>query len=145
WGLDGGAFYLTANTSRIKEGRGTLRLMMIVRVPFADRDEMTDTAISKSQLYTITGEFLTLAIPAASAASLKVLIDRPTPINYYLAEIPFLFSPSQVSSLSDVQKLGGKILGHVQTTSNFVVAPSPTNPQAVCPPVLVQPARPEKS
>jgi hypothetical protein len=137
WGLDGGAFYIVAKTDSLAKNGKLSRLMLVVRVPFADRDKMTDENIIKSQLYTISGGFMTLAIPMTSMIGLKVLADRPTPIEFSLVEIPFLYSADQVRSLSDVEKLGGKFLASVGTQAEFVKSVPPTDPQVACPPTLI--------
>ncbi len=133
WGLDNNVFYMVIKTNSLLSDRKLRKLVLIVRVPFSDIDQMTDMAIKKSQAYTIIDGFMTLAVPVNNGAPWRVLANGPTPIQFILAEIPFLFSSDQIRSLSDVETLGGKILATTATEAPLVPGPA-TSPSNVCPP-----------
>ena len=141
WGIDNGVFYTIIKTSALTKYRGLNRVVFIIRPNFSDVDQMTDTNIRKSQAYTILDSFMTLAIPLVGAP-MKVAVDRLTPLQYFVVRLPAMFSPDQINSLSDVERLGGEILAEAGTAAQLLQT---TNPQAVCPPTPAPPASPGKS
>jgi hypothetical protein len=99
-------FYLTANTKPLLNYKAKYKLVLILRGMFSTIDRMTDTAISKSAPYTITGDKVILA------KSNPLLNGHPGEnyIEYDLVMIPLDFSEAQITSLADVERIGGKIL-----------------------------------
>jgi hypothetical protein len=91
---------------------------------------MTDTSIIKSQTYTIIDEFMTLAVPILGHDTFKLILNDITPISYYVVEIPFMFSSDDIRSLSDIEKIGGRIIGQVGSGITFRSPP----PSPVLPP-----------
>jgi hypothetical protein len=142
WGINNDVFYMVIKTSSLATDRKLRRVALILRVPFADIDQMTDTNIKKSQAYTILDGFMTLAVPITNGIPLKVFFDRITPIQFNLVELPSMFSPDQIRSLSDVQGLGGKILASPLASAQFKPV-SPTGSQAACPPSPMPSAPPQ--
>ena len=142
WGSNNDVFYMVVKTDSIETEKKLSKLVLIVRVPFSDIDKMTDTNIKKSQTYTILDGFMTLAVPISNGTPWRVPVDRPTPLEYDLVQLPFLYSADQIRSLSDVEKLGGKILASPGASMTFSTTSAPSNPGA-CPPI--QSAQPRKS
>jgi hypothetical protein len=108
------ALYMSVNSHLLLTYQDKFKMMFIANVLYADIDIMTDTAIDKSALYTITGSLTVLAI--ASPSHLRVV---PPPgssetfkinTSFSLVVIPNNVSPEQVRSLSDVTRVGGKII-----------------------------------
>ena len=97
---------------------------------------MTDTAIERSSLFTITGEPINLALAFPTPHHLRVTPPPNVQLNsggfldvllaFTLAIIPNNFSPEQIRSLSDVENVGGKILVTHATNVQFT-AGSPSN------------------
>ncbi len=142
WGEDNGVFYVVVKPSnRLLKDAGLHRIFLIVRAQYANVDPMTDKAIAKSQPYTIVNGFMTLAIPGTSMTSVRVVLDIPTQIEFDVVELPSMFSPEQITTLSDVTNMAGKILARTTLGTEFsrVVA---TDPHAACPPVPVRPGLP---
>jgi hypothetical protein len=85
-----------------------LKAILITRTLWADRDRMTDTWIAKSIPYTIDGPQIVLV--TINKAQMRFAANQGNFIEYTLAVIPSDVSPDQVLTLSDIAKLGGKIL-----------------------------------
>jgi hypothetical protein len=81
---------------------------LVIRVPYADRDRMTDTVIEKSDLYTITVGSVVLA--HLSSNILRFQIDQDNWIEYTLILVPSKFTVAHISCLDDVEHIGGRIL-----------------------------------
>jgi hypothetical protein len=104
-------------------------MMLIIEVPLANIDAMTDVNIEKSGLYTITGDPTVVALPLPSPSHLLSPVQpnkKPGDsfsalVAFYLVIIPNDLSAEQVRSLSDVEKLGGKIITTRSTTAEFTV------------------------
>jgi hypothetical protein len=64
-GVNGGVSYIMkVNTKQLLQYSEAYKLAFVIRVQYADRDRMTDTAIEKSGLYTITDSTIILAHPS---------------------------------------------------------------------------------
>jgi hypothetical protein len=109
WGYNNGVFYTVIKTVRIVSDKKLKKVVLVVRVPFVDRDAMTDTSIIKSQTYTIIDEFMTLAVPILGHDTFKLILNDITPISYYVVEIPFMFSSDDIRSLSDITAVRLKV------------------------------------
>jgi hypothetical protein len=62
YGETAGALFAAVNSAPLLKYRDHFKMMLIIEVPYADIDKMTDTAIEKSGLYTITGEVTQMAV-----------------------------------------------------------------------------------
>jgi hypothetical protein len=93
-------------------------MMLIKDMPYSNIDRMTDDAIEKSAMFTITGDTTTLAISSPAPGHLRIVIppnykvgdDINALIDYNLVVIPNNAPIEQIKSLSDVERLGGKII-----------------------------------
>jgi hypothetical protein len=146
WGANNGVFYAVVKTNREMMSESKLRkLVLIVRVPFSEIDEMTDPSLKKSQAYTILDGFMTLALPINNGVPWKVVANGVTPLEYILVEIPFMFSPDQIRTLADVEGIGGKIIAKAGTAMEILPAQASTTPPGACPPIPAQPGQPGKT
>jgi hypothetical protein len=84
------------------------KAILVTRTSWADRDRMTDTWIAKSIPYTIDGPQMVLV--TINKNQMRFAANQGNYIEYTLAVIPSDVSPDQVLTLSDIAKLGGKIL-----------------------------------
>ncbi|MEZ0220346.1 MAG: hypothetical protein ACAH22_08630 [Tardiphaga sp.] len=98
-------YYLEANTSALSEYKATHKLMLILRVPFAEFDRMTDKNVEKSGLYSISGGPVMMAHP--TSGKLRFVPLTPTPVEFDLVLLPNGISAEQVGSLADVEMLVG--------------------------------------
>lgn len=113
WGLSGNSYLTQVDTKLLLQYSGEYKLGLIIRVPYADRDRMIDTVIEKSGLYTITGDVVVLAHPSSNI--LRFLPNQATPVEYTLILVPSKFTVEHISSLNDVEHIGGRILAtHAQ-------------------------------
>ena len=102
------SYIMKVNTKQLLQYSEAYKLAFVIRVQYADRDRMTDTAIEKSGLYTITDSTIILAHP--SSYTLRFAINQINPIEYTLILIPSKLTIEQISSLGDVDHIGGRIL-----------------------------------
>lgn len=105
-------------------------MMLILNVPYANIDRMADTAIEKSPMFTITGDRTIIAVPLPPRHNLQV---TPPPnsnkvgdvfdvlVNYYLVVVPNNTPAEQIKTLSDVERVGGKILTTEGTYIPFTI------------------------
>jgi hypothetical protein len=109
-------------------------MMMIIQVPYSDIDRMTDTFIDKSSEFTITGDPIVLAMNLRAPFPLLRLkipdniksgdvFNATTDFN--LVIIPKDLSAEQIRSLSDVERLGGKLVATRFSTVQFTVTTKP--------------------
>lgn len=126
WGMLPPATYqVTVNGAMIQQYKDKFKLVLVTRTQFSDIDRMTDTYLEKSQPYTIEDGLMVLAHPSSN--KLRFLIDRPTAVEYDVAMIPAQFSPDQINTLQDIEKLGGRILAGAANTVT-VTKPQPQIP-----------------
>jgi hypothetical protein len=107
-GVDGFSYIMKVNTKQLLQFSEAYKLAFIIRVQYADRDRMTDTAIEKSGLYTIADSTVILAHP--SSKILRFAINQVNPVEYTLILFPSKLTIEQISSLGDVEHIGGRIL-----------------------------------
>jgi hypothetical protein len=105
-----GGFYTEVNTDPLMEYRENSKLLMIVRISYSDIDGMTDTAIEKSGAYTIVPHKLIMSAILQPKYKLRVSKTQSNAIQYYCVLIPSRLSPELIASLSDIERLGGKIV-----------------------------------
>jgi hypothetical protein len=117
-------FYMTANTARLADFSATDRMMLLVRIGYTNIDKMTDTKIEKSIPFTINGEVIRMSLAGTNNLRLMPKVDLW--VEYDLILLPNQFEADKVSSLSDVQKLGGVIIGSRGTTTPFRVIRPPS-------------------
>jgi hypothetical protein len=123
WNASPPVYVMQVNTKYLIKYKSSHRLMTLERVNYADRDVMTDTIIEKSGLYSITGGSITLAHPTAKILKFAPLAANQ--IQMFLLLIPNTVLAENIKSLSDVERLGGKILNGV----GQVVIGGPADPQ----------------
>jgi hypothetical protein len=132
WGATGqGTFWITADERPVEQYKDNYKLILILNVPISNVDKMTDTNISKSSLYTITGD----ASEMFSAPLTQNLGNGLPPGQYMvvltLALVPTGFSAEKITSLGDVPRFGGRFVGARGVNGlNRVLVPStsPTSP-----------------
>jgi hypothetical protein len=119
WGSVGAAYRMTIDSQPLLNYKRDFKLMLIVNVPYSNIDRMTDDAVEKSAMFTITGDTTTLAIPSYPAPGhLRIIIppnykvgdDVNILVDFNLVVIPNNSPIEQIKSLSDVERLGGKII-----------------------------------
>ena len=118
------SYFLEANVTALAEYKSSERLMLILRVPYAEADRMSDRIIEKSRAYTITGNAVMLAHPTSN--KLRFMAFQPTPVEFNLVMIPNAISEDQINCLEDVEHVGGRILA---TTATNVVGGPPDQQQ----------------
>ena len=130
WGAGPTSFWMTANEKPLTDYKDKYKLILIAFVPVPHIDRMTNTNISKSNLYTITGgpdEIL--------AAPLIDKLGEGLPAGNYLVMLSFAivpngFSSEQISTLGDIEKIGGKFVGSrgVNALTRVPVQSEPSKP-----------------
>lgn len=126
WGVKfPSTFYMLVDTSKLAEFRNKERLVLVLRGMRSDVDRMTDPAISKSAAFTITGDAVTIAV---NKPKIWLVPGAQNFVEFNLVLLPNQFSPEQITTLSDVARLGGKILAN--TATDFVQAPKPSTVSA---------------
>jgi hypothetical protein len=103
-------------------------MLLVLEVPYANVDKMTDNYIEKSAMFTITGERITLAIKLPTGGHLRASFPPNTkvgdtinvPTDFNLVIFPNNLSEEQIRSLSDVERLGGKIITTYSTSLHFI-------------------------
>jgi hypothetical protein len=121
-------FFMMVNSRKLVGYKSNFKMMIILEIPHADIDARTDPAIEKSVLYTITGDAVLLAISAPAShlhpvppANSKAGDTLSVPLDTYLVLIPTNLLPEQIRSLSDVERLGGKIVVVRSSSLNYTV------------------------
>jgi len=110
-------FYIAVNSRLLRDYQKDYKMMEIVQIQYTNIDRMTDTDIEKSVLYTITGDPMIVALTLSSPSHLRgsmpnAGIDKSElSTSFILVVVPGDLSPEQIRSLSDVDRLGGKIIG----------------------------------
>ena len=120
------SYYAVVDGSAIQNEAYYFKLLLILRVPYAEKDPMTDTVIEKSELYTIEPQPIVLA--HNSEHILKLLLNTATPITFTIGMIPVNISRDDIKSLSDINKVGGRILDQASTAIVAGPPPSPKPP-----------------
>lgn len=109
WGLTPQrAYFSIINGKLIQQYAKNNKVVLIVRVGYADKDKLTDEEIEKSASYGIANDVEILAHPPSMR--LKFLVGLPNSLEFNIALIPNNVSPDRILSLSDVELLGGKLL-----------------------------------
>ena len=130
WGHRGDAMFIVVNSRLLLDYKDHFKMMLIMAVPYPDVHRATDTAIDKSALFTITdSENLDVAVRLPTPPHLR-LVRPPNSksgdvfdllVNFNLVIIPSDLLPEQIRSLSDVQRLGGKLITTYSTNVQFMV------------------------
>jgi hypothetical protein len=128
WGTqgaqNGGVLYMRVNSAPLLEYKTHFNMMLILASIYSNIDTMTDVSIDKSSSFSITGGIVNIAIPFQFGTT-HLRISQPPNIKpgdeyrvlvgFYLVIIPKDLSAEQLRSLSDVQRLGGKIIASPST------------------------------
>jgi hypothetical protein len=109
-GKQGGGAVADINTSSLESQKGSRRLMLVCVAIDPSFDTMNNTHIMKSRTYEI--ETPTMTLQAQPTPDFVALETFGTNIQLYLIEAPENFAIERVTTLSDVSRLGGKILDH---------------------------------
>ncbi len=117
------AYYMNINSSQLRNHSNESKLMLIVRAVFADVDRMTDQRIEKSTPYTIVGDQRTMALVTSSRMILAA--NAPNLVEYNAILLPSNISPERITTLADVERVGGKIL---VTQGQTVIGGPPDEP-----------------
>jgi hypothetical protein len=118
WGANNGTFLMNVQSQQLAAYKDTFRMMEILEIPYADTDRMTDTNIEKSAAFTITGDSTVVALRLSSPMHLNVRGPSTAKagdtitilVSFNLVIVPQSVSGDQIRSLSDVERLGGKII-----------------------------------
>ena len=84
------------------------KAMLITRTVFGDRDRMTDDWIAKSIPYTIDQPVISMV--AISNGEMRFSAGQINYIEYDFVVLPSTIAATQIKSLADVAKMGGKII-----------------------------------
>ena len=113
------ALYVIVNSAPLLKYQDKFNMMLIAASMYSNIDMMTDVHIDKSSPFSITGGITNVAIPIDFGTT-HLLISQPpnmrpgdkyrVPVALNLVIIPKDLSAEQLRSLSDVQRLGGKII-----------------------------------
>lgn len=128
WGASNGTFQMAVQSQQFAEYKDTFKMMEILQIPYSDMDRMTDTNIEKSALFTITEQPTTVALRSTPHLRIRVPSNSKTGdivtvlVSYNLVLIPDSLSAEQIRSLSDVEKLGGKIITTRMSNAEFIVS-----------------------
>jgi hypothetical protein len=122
YGIDPGNHFHAIVQFRAWENYKNFKGTLLANTIFANRDRVTDTWLAKSGLYTIDGPILVLAF--VGQQGMHVAVNSKNSIEYDFVVLPPEIGPEQIRMLSDVPRLGGKILaGGIYTT--FIPSPPP--------------------
>lgn len=114
WGIGpGDVFYAIFNSAPLVRYKSDHKVLLILRVPYADIDPMTDTAIAKSDAYSITGQEMTLA---KAKPTLRAQLGKMINVDYYVVLLPSDIPPEKISSIGDIERFRGNILATRSTT-----------------------------
>ena len=130
WGRRDGTLFVLVNSRLLHSYKDNFKMMLILNVAYADIDRMSDTAIEKSAMFTITGDPTNIAAPLPSPRNLRVVPPPNSKIgdlfdvlmNFNLVVVPNNSSSEQIRSLSDVERVGGKILTTTATNVQFTIS-----------------------
>ncbi|MGW1423851.1 hypothetical protein ACWAT4_27435 [Bradyrhizobium manausense] len=100
-------FHAVAQLTNWEDYKGK-KAVLITRTNFADRDRLADDWIAKSIPYSIEGPIVTTV--AITENQMHFTPGVLNFIEYNFAVLPPGIDPSQIRTLGDVEKLGGKIL-----------------------------------
>jgi hypothetical protein len=103
-----GRFYTVVKADKIINEAKLKKLVLVVRVPFSDRDAITDTAIIKSQTYTIIDSFMTLAFRLSGTITSRCFLDRSLRLAITLPKYPFNFQLKISNLLLTLKESAGK-------------------------------------
>ena len=120
---------MAVNSGKLLKYKNKFKMILIVQVPHVNIDRITDTFIEKSTEFTITEYPIVLALTLPKLPHLRFDIPvniksgeiiYPT-LDFNLVIIPNNLSAEQIRSLSDVERLGGKLLATGFDTLQFTV------------------------
>lgn len=126
-------------TDTIKQYKKTHKLILLTRNNWATSDRLNDTEIEKSNLYTIDDGEITLQF--VGGRKIRYAQVGSNSIEFYIIMIPNGVEPDQITKLSDLDKLGGKILAR----NGQVVSFAGTPPNTASPSSSQQPVVPPAS
>lgn len=129
WGRHNDIFFDKINSRLLIDYKDQFNVLFILEVPYGNIDKMTDTGIEKSTTYTITGDPITMAVQLPTSGHLRVSPPPDSKIgdifevlmDFNLVLLPKNSSPEQIRSLSDVERLGGKIIWTSETNVEYTV------------------------
>jgi hypothetical protein len=130
WGAGKGTFQVVVGSYALLKYKDNFKMMLILNIPYANVDLMTDPAIVKSPIFTITGAPTAIGIPAfppqlplqvSIPSTMKIGDSFNLPMLYILVIIPKNNSTDLIKSLSDVEKIGGKIVEIVEKGNTYTI------------------------
>jgi hypothetical protein len=129
WGKQDNSLFMTVNSRYLLNYKDHFKLMLVLHIPYANIDRMTDAAIEKSSLYIITGSITHLPIAAPAMKQLRVIPpitngEFNVLMDFNLVIVPNDTSAEQIRSLSDVERVGGKIILTHATNVGFIAVPT---------------------
>jgi hypothetical protein len=108
WTGDQPIYGMLVETKNLVKYKDSFKLMLIVKVEFADVDQLTDQNIEKSIVYTINGG--TMDVVHKAEGILRFNAGQQNQVKLYLVLLPNVVMPDDVKELRDVERLGGRIL-----------------------------------
>lgn len=128
WGMmPGGQIYALVDTSSIVDLKKSHYLVLIARIVDPSVDESLDDRIEKSSPFEITGGAIELLFVASPSFMSRLSV--PGLVREYLVEIPKNVSPSRIATLSNLESMGGRILGAGGYSAQVVVGAVPQTDQ----------------
>ena len=132
WGIadsqGGGVFWMIVNSGPLVKYEDNYKMMLVVVSLYGNIDTITDTNIEKSSSFSITGGITNISIPfqfgtlhlrISQPPNIRLGDERRVSVGLSLVIIPKDLSVEQFRSLSDVQRLGGKIIAMPSTDLIF--------------------------
>jgi len=98
----------TVDTRSLIEDKDRSRLMLVSLIPDISIDPMNDVTIARSRTYEIKAPIMDMVVIQNTSWSARARVGRLA--NIYLLEVPKEFAIERLTTLADVQHLGGKIL-----------------------------------
>jgi hypothetical protein len=144
WENMGNTIRVVARVAPFLPYRSHVHLILVRRIQDNTVDEMEDTHIRKSPPFSMNEERLILEIPMSEDLLAQAFPDKNLRVSLVL--LPNPLTPDEITKLSDVERLGGKILAtngiglHVsRRVEPGLVPPSPGDPSFpfVSPGILV--------
>jgi hypothetical protein len=101
-------YFMDVDTKELEQYGDNNRLLLVVRVVYADVDRMTDKVLSKSGLYSIDGQKIRLVAPDSPLRS-RLRVGHNA-YEHSLVLLPPNILPENITDLADVKTVSGKIL-----------------------------------
>ena len=123
WGLNGpNSFYMTVNGTYLNAYARDYKMGFILNVPYTNIDKVTDTAIGKSDLFTITSDTQNIGRVGTEWIRAPLGVANLN-VSYYLVVVPNGFTMDEIKNLQDLLKIGGRIITSRGRGDQFTTVP----------------------